>query len=237
MASWNDLIDASLGEIGMLEAGGTGATADRTYCLGVLNRMLGSWSAELGPVHFETTESLTWAASQASRTIGTSGDFNTPRPEKVIAAYYRDASSNDDPIEVITHQQYQAISDKTTAAEIPSVIAYNPTIASSLGTLFIWPVLTASSTIRLTSYKPFTTITDQTATVVLPSGYEAAIVANLAVRIAAAFGANLSPVTVEDSKRTKRILVEANTVLQPPKVDPLAPGQRRRYNPWQWIRQ
>ena len=221
----------------MLEAGGTGATADRTYCLGVLNRMLGTWSAELGPLHFETTEALTWTASQSSRTIGTSGNFNTPRPEKILAASYRDSSDNDFPIEIFTHQQYQAITDKTTEDERPLVLAYNPTIASSLGTLHIWPVPSANATVRLTSYKPFTTITDQTATVVLPSGYEAAIVANLAVKVAAAFGATLTPILVEEAKRTKRVLVEANTALQPPKVDPLAPGQRRRYNPWNWIRQ
>ena len=237
MASWNDLFDAALMEIGVLEAGGTGATADRTYCLGVVNRMLGTWSAELGPLHYETTESLTWTAAQASRTIGTSGDFNTPRPEKILYAQFRDASSNDNPIDVVTHEFYQSIVDKTTADVTPLLIAYNPTIASSLGTLFIWPVPSASATIRLTSYKPFTVITDQTATVVLPSGYEGALVFNLAMQIAAAFGVQLSPVTAGEARRTKRVIEEANIVIQPPKGDPLAPGQRRRYNPWDHISQ
>lgn len=237
MAAWNDLFDAALMEIGVLEAGGTGATADRAYCLGVLNRMLGLWSAELGPVHFETTESLTWTSGEASRTIGTSGNFNTPRPEKVIAAHYRDASNNDYPIDVVTHQRYQSIVDKTATGETPILIAYNPTIASSLGTLFIYPVPSASTTVRLTSYKPFSVITDQAATVVLPSGYEGAIVFNLAVQISGAFGAQLSEFTRREAIRTKGVLELANFVPQPPKADPLAPGQRKRYNPFQYINQ
>jgi hypothetical protein len=237
MAAWNDLFDASLMEIGVLEAGGTGATADRTYCLGVTNRLLGTWSAELGPIHYETVDSLSWTASQASRTIGSGGNFSVARPERIISATYRDSSDNDSEIEIITHQQYQMITDKATEAETPLVLAYNPTIASSLGTLYIWPVPSATATVRLNSYKPFTTITDQTATVVLPSGYEAALVFNLAVQIAAAFGANLSPATVEEARRTKRVITQANIVIQPPKADPLAPGQRSRYNPWERIRQ
>ena len=202
-----------------MEAGSAGAAADRTYCLGVTNRMLSGWSTEIGPLHYETTESLTWTGSQASRTIGTGGNFNTPRPEKVLLAQYRDGSDNDFPLDIISHQGYQAIQDKSRTSSMPLAIAYNPTIASSLGTLFIWPVPSADVTIRLTSYKPFTTISDQTATVVLPSGYEAALVYNLACLIAGTFGRALQPMTAREAYRTKTALIRANIVPQPMKSD------------------
>lgn len=229
MASWNDLFDAALQEIGRADTG-TGTTADRTFCLGHLNRMLSSWSAEIGPLHFETTESLTWASGQASRTIGTGGDLNTSRPEVILAAQYRDSASVDHDLDIITHQGYQAIVNKTLSTSEPRVIAYNPTIASGYGTLFIWPIPSSSLTFRLTSRKPFTAISDQTATVVLPSGYEAAIVFNLAVRIASAFGAQLSDVTRAEAIKAKRALLLANVVQQPARMDPLAPGQGSGYD-------
>jgi hypothetical protein len=230
VATWNDLFDAALMEINALEAGGTGATADRTFCLGHLNRMLSSWSAELGPLHYETTESLTWASGQASRTIGTGGDLNTARPEAILAAQYRDTSNADHDLDIITHQGYQAIINKTLSTTEPRAIAYNPTIASGYGTLFIWPIPSSSLTFRLTSRKPFTAISDQTATVVLPSGYEGAIVFNLALRIASGFGKVPTDITRSEAIKAKKALVLANIVQQPARQDPLAPGQGSGYD-------
>lgn len=224
MASWNDLFDAALQEIGRADTG-TGATADRTFCLGHLNRMLSGWSTEIGPLHFETTESLTWASGEVSRTIGSGGALNTSRPERIIAAQYRDSANLDHDLNIITHQEYQAIENKTLSTSEPRDLAYNPTIASGYGTLFLWPVPSSSLAFRLTSWKPFAAITDQTATVVLPSGYENAIVFNLAVRIASAFGAQLSDVTRNEAIKAKRALLIANIVQQPARMDPMAPGQ------------
>jgi hypothetical protein len=213
---WNTLFDAALSEIGVLEAGGTGATADRTYCLGHVNRMLSGWSAEIGPIFAETVDSLTWASGNASRTIGTGADLNTTRPEKVIAAYYRDGG-DDIPIAVLSHQRYQAIWDKALTSSDPRVLAYNPTMTT--GTLYMWPVPSGNITLRLVSYKPFTAISDATQDSGLPSGYEAAIVPNLAIRIAPAFGAVVSPDTRAEARKAKAVLTAANLIPQPMKPE------------------
>jgi hypothetical protein len=214
---WNTLFDAALMEVGVLEAGGTGATADRTYCLGVTNRLLGGWSAEIGPIHAETVDSLTWTAGNASRTIGSGGDFAVTRPERLIKAHYRDSANLDCPLDIITHQGYQAIQNKTHTSDSPLALAYNPTMTT--GTLFIWPVPSSNVTIRLTSYKPFATVSDATQESGLPSGYEAALVPNLALLIAPAFGAMPSPLTIREAQRTKGIILRANLIPQPMKSE------------------
>lgn len=225
MSTWNDLFDAAMQELNVIGSGDTGGTSDRTYCLGVTNRLLSSWSTEIGPIHFETTESLTWASGNASRTIGTGGNFNTARPEKIIAAYYRDSSNTDLPLDLISHQEYQSIYDKTLSGA-PLAIAYNPTIASGFGTLYAWPTPDASFTLQLTSYKPFTTISDQTATVTLPSGYEAALVYNLAVLVSSYFGRDPSGITEREARKTKAAIKRANVVPQPMMPDSGTPGVR-----------
>lgn len=224
MSTWNDLFDAALTDLGVIAPGDTGAASDRTYCLGITNRILSAWSSELGPIHFETTESLSWASGNASRTIGTGGDLNTTRPLKILSAQIHDSSNEDIDVEVWTHFEYQMITDKTLAGD-PLVIAYNGTIASGCGTLFMWPVPSSSVTLRLTSYKPFAAITDQTATVTLPPGYESAIVPNLSVLIAAAYGRDPSAITEREARKTKAAIVRANVIPQPMSPDALAPGQ------------
>lgn len=226
MATWNDLIDAGLRKIGRLESGGTPTTPERTSGLAELNSMLGSWSAEMGTIYFETTESLSWASGNASRTIGASGNLDTARPLKILSAQFRDASNNDFDLQIITHQQYQSLFDKgSLTSDFPLYLAYNPTNASNLGTLFLYPTPSATITLRLTSWKPFAVITDATATIALPPGYEDAITPNLAVRFGdGEFAADVSPGLRSQAIQSKRALVWMNIQSQPMQPDGMAPS-------------
>lgn len=188
--------------------------------------MFGTWSAKIGPLFFETTESLTWTDAAASMTIGTSGGFNTSRPIEVLAAQIRSGTQDYD-LAIITHQEYQSIPDKATTSTLPTHIAYNPTFASSLGTLFMWPTPSGAQTFRLTSKKPLADAVGS-ATVALPPAWEDAIVLNLAVRFADGDFASQIPDSLRreamDAFRTIKI---ANMVLQPAGIDPLTPGVSR----------
>lgn len=228
-------MDDALRKIGAIASGGTGSTQERTDALAELNRMFGTWSAELGPLYFETTESLTWASGSASKTIGVSGDLNTSRPQQILMAQYRDSASVDNPISIITHQAYQGLPDKASTGS-PISLAYNPTFSSSLGTLFLYPTPSDSVTLRLTSLKPLAAITDQTATVTLPPGYEDAIVLNLAIRLASGeYAANLNPLLIEDARNAKRAIVTLNDTVNEIWPDYLAPGMSPTYtDPVNW---
>ena len=188
--------------------------------------MFGAWSAKLGPLFFETTESLIWTDAAASMTIGTSGGFNTSRPLEILAAQIRSGTADYD-LAIITHQEYQAIPDKATTSALPTYLAYNPTFASSLGTLFMWPVPNGAQTFRLTSKKPLADAVGAS-TVALPPAWEDAIVLNLAVRFAdGEFSAQIPDSLRRDALDAYRTIKIANMVLQPAGIDPLTPGVTR----------
>lgn len=192
--------------------------------------MLGMWNAEMGALFYETLDSLTWTSGNASRTIGTSGDFNVARPLEIIGAQYRDSGSSDYTLAIISHREYQEITTKTVQTAIPSHLAYNPTISSGLGTLFIWPVPQADFTFRLNSRKPLADLTGS-GTVTLPPGFEDAIVNNLALRLCDFSGIDPTPVLVKNAQRSFAALERAGKQFNMAKIDPLLPGQSTYYNP------
>jgi hypothetical protein len=224
MATYQNLVDGALRICGRLASGASPTSQENTDYLQVLNEMLAGWSARLGPVFSETIESLTWTGGQASRTIGTSGNFNTARPQQVLAAYYRDSSSIDNPIGLISHREYQGIWDKTEARDNPSYLAYLPTNSSNQGTLFVWPVPASDWTFRLVSLKPLGVVA-LSDTVTLPPGYEEAIRWNLAPRLAPENGAGLPPTVFEMATNTLAALISLNDSETSEMIhDPMAPG-------------
>lgn len=226
MATYHDLIEAALRKIGRLASGESASTAERADGVLELNRMLGTWSAKLGPVFCETNESLTWADAQASRTIGTGGNLATDRPQEILFAQLRVGTVDYD-LEIITFQEYQAIANKSETSTLPQYLAYNPAFTSSLGSLYMWPVPNGAQTLLLTSKKPLAAAVGAS-TVVLPPGYEDAITLCLAVRFADGdFAAEISPGLRMEAKDAFRALVIANIVVQPSTIDPLTPGLSR----------
>lgn len=230
MSTGNSLVTDTLSRIQYLPAGGTATATELSDGVNELNRMLGGWNAEMGPIFSETLDSLTWTGGSASMTIGTSGDFNVARPQTIIGAQYRDSSNIDYSISLVTHREYQEITTKTIQTTIPAYLAYNPTFASSLGTLFIWPAPSVSFTLRLNSLKPLADLTGS-GTVTLPPGYEDAIIMNLAVRLADIYGSTLTPILLQMAIESKKAIVEGAIQFRNGQMDPLAPGQSNRYNP------
>jgi hypothetical protein len=226
VATYHDLIEAALRKIGRLGSGDSASTTERSDAVLELNRMLGSWSAKIGPLYFETTESLTWTSGSASMTIGSGGALDTSRPLEILTAQIRSGTMDFD-LGIITHQQYQAIPDKATTSSLPQYLAYNATYASGLGTLFMWPVPSGSQALRLTSKKPLADAVGAS-TVTLPPAWEDAIVLNLAVRFADGDYAADIPVTLRQAAIAAfRTIVISNIVLQPGSIDPLTPGLSR----------
>lgn len=224
MATYQDLIEASLRKLGRLGSGESATSTERTDGLADLNRLLGRWNAKLGPVHMETLDSLTLTASQASYTIGTSGNFNVARPVKIISAAIRDSANIDHPMEVISHKEYQSILSKTIETLLPFYLAYNPTIASSQGTILLWPVPSSGLTLRLNSLKPLADGALGT-TVTLPPGYEDAIVWNLAMVMAPEYGFPVTAEIRENAQDSLWDITRANDSTSEMSFDPLAPGQ------------
>lgn len=223
MSTFQNISDGAMVMIGRLASGDSPTAAENADSLIILNELLDSWTAELGPVYGETVESLTWATGQATRTIGVSGNLNTARPQQILRASAT-ISTVDYDLSLISNQEYQAIPIKTQTGSIPLALAYNPTFASSLGTLYMWPVPSSAVTLLLTSIKPLAAVSALSGTVTLPPGYAEALRYNLAVRYASYFGAQLDGFIVKQAADTKRNLLISNMSQQPMSLDPMVPG-------------
>lgn len=230
MATGNSLVTDAISRTANNPSGVAPTTQELADGVTELNRMLGTWNAEMGVIYAETLDSLTWAAGNASRTIGTGGNFSVTRPLIIQGAQWRDSGSVDHPIDVVTHREYQEIMTKVITTSWPDTLAYNPDFSSGLGNLFIWPVPTVDFTFRLNSLKPLADLTGA-GTVSLPPGYEDAIVMNLAVRMGDIYGSAVSQITAMLADAAKKAIVEGNIHFNQAKLDPYLPGQFGTYNP------
>jgi len=231
VATYQNLLDGALNLVGRLGPGETASSAENTDYLIILNELIEEWTVELGPVFSETLDSLTWTGGQASRTIGTGGDFNVARPQKLISAQFRQSANIDLTLKIISHTEYQREVVKTLSVQYPQYIAYNPTFASSLGTLFIWPIPPADATIRLNSLKPLASVSALSNTVTLPPGYQKLTRYGLTKEAARLNG---RPDLLGDYSTyytdLKAAIISGNMTSEEMQLDPLAPGASNRYD-------
>lgn len=144
-----------------------------------LNAMLKTWSGQRLMLYQINTESLTLAAGQASRTIGSGGNFNTARPVRLLDSYVLidDVSW---PVRVVAVEEYVKICAKA-EQDIPQVMAYRP--AYPLGIIYFWPTPADAYALRLESWKALQQFSTLTTDYAMPDEYEEAVVYNLARRM------------------------------------------------------
>lgn len=180
MATALSMIKKSMRLIGAIGSNETPTATEADDALNALNVMLDAWSIERLLVYQITQETFTWASGNASRTIGSSGDFNTTRPTKIENGFTR-ISDIDYHYRVVDKETYDAIKDKTTKSSYPEIVYYSQ--ASPLGTIYGWPVPSAAISFYLNSWKQLQQFSALTTTVALPAGYQRAIEYNLAIEL------------------------------------------------------
>jgi len=197
MASAQSLINRALKQIGALSAGETPTSEETDDALTAMNAMFGTWRNDRLMVYALADNSLTLVVGQSSYTIGIGGDLSITRPVAFDSAYTTE-SGTDTPVRLIDEAYYDAIPDKTVTSSLVQVAFYNPTMASSQGTLKVWPVPSVANTLHLVTWIELAPITSLSAAIVLPQGYEDAIASNLALRIAPEYPtAKVSPLLVK----------------------------------------
>ena len=209
MATARDLITRSLRLIHVLDSGESPTADEANDSLTALNDMLDSMSVPGLYIYAQKEDIVSWTASQASRTIGASGNFNITRPTRIESAFYRDSSDNDYPIKILrSRQAYTEIVDKSTESTIPSYLYYEP--AYPLGILYLYPVPSATAAIHLQSQEQLTQLTTLDTTLSIPPGYKDLLVAMLCARLAPEFGVALPPEAQDIMRRASRAVRRAN---------------------------
>jgi len=225
-----DLIKGALRAYGAIATGQTPSAALMKDCLESLNLMLKAWSARRLFIYHTEWENFTLTAGTASYTIGSGGDFDTTRPNKIQGAFIRDDGGTDHPVDVIGEDRYRRLTLKSNQTR-PDRLHYDPNYP--LGKIYLYPTPADAEALHLFSLKTLTTFTSLSATIQVPGEYEEALKFNLAVRLAPEDGMTVSQDVkdlAKDGRDTIRRINAANQVESIPLDDPILNPGGRRYN-------
>lgn len=230
MATWADVILASLQDLGVLQAGETPSSEDQATVLLRARRLLDQWAGENLIIFYQTRSTWSITSGDETYTIGSSGDVNIVRPMFIEHVYFQDTSFSptlEMPLQPLTDDAYAKIPQKDLESTYPTSWYYNPTFP--LGTLTFWPVPT-SSTIQGVLYArtALADVTSTATTFTLPPGYQRMVETNLALEIAPLFNATPSPVLIKLAMDSKQLVERENTRMMDLSVDTAALGQTAR---------
>lgn len=222
-----DAVSAALRKIGVLGSGDTADASDATDGLSECNRMLGSWSNDGLLIPAITSESpLTLTPGVATVTLGALGNITT-RPQKIVAALLRDGTL-DNPMRILTPEEYAAITAKTVQTTIPYALYDDGGYPQR--TITLYPVPSAAKQLVLFTQRPLTEIATLSTQIILPPGYDDTIIYNLADRLAGEYGKQLSPKDMARASALLQQLRRANHRPMLARCDEAIAGQGRRMN-------
>lgn len=218
MATALDVLKRSMRLIGALGAGEEPTADEGADGLAALNSMLDAWWSKTLAVFYTQSEAFTWGSGNASRTMGSGGNFSTTRPSRIVSAFQRDTGNIDIPIEIIDDSEYWRIPDKTTQSTIIGKLY--PQYGTSLVTLYAYPVPSASVSVHIQSLARLQSFASLSADVALPPGYQRALEYNLALEIAPEYQAQVPPLVATNALGSLRGIKRTNLELAPLLVEP-----------------
>lgn len=202
------MIDRAMRLIGQISPGVSPTTDEYAVCLEALNAMLDSWRNERLMCYTMLDESLTLVPSQASYTIGATGNLDTNRPTIITAAYLVDSANVSYDVNILNYKEYVAIGLKASTSTLPNNIYYSPDVP--LGTLWVYPVPTSAFTMHILTPTPMMAYALTSTTAILAPGWQEAIATNLAVYIAPEFETEASRTVMKMAADSKAYIKRVN---------------------------
>lgn len=229
MSTGTTLITRALRMLGVVSSGGTADTNQLADGKEAFNGLLESWRNDKLLVYAKTDNTLTMVAAQSSYTVGASGNLNITRPVKFDDAFMRQ-SGVDTPVKLITQGEWDAIPSKTVTSPIVDLAFYNPTMATSQGTLQVYPVPSATNVLHLISWIVLPSLAAVGDTLTLPPGYDRAIASNLAIEMAAEYERPVPAEVIKIAKDSLAAIRRMNTQPILPQSDLYRTFSRRASN-------
>jgi hypothetical protein len=209
------IIDA-LGKCQALQVGDVPTAEEINDGLRMLNDLLANWSIEQLSVWERATEFFNTTGGQATYTIGAGGNWNTTRPVRIDSQGVCRFQGVDYPMLGVGMDQYNLHTLKTQPGDVIEQFLYVNDYP--LGTVTLWPVPVSSTVghIGLHIDRQLTQVTNLTATLAFPPGYEPALVYNLALLLASDYGTAPPPEVVSLARNFKADIKRANKRKTPP---------------------
>lgn len=204
-----------------------------------LNNMMGQWSLQELTIPTIERDVFAIVAGKGSPanpySVGSGGDLGMVRPVRMAGCGLQLNASLPTPVEIprgmLTDASYQALQIKDLTNALFTNAYYNPTFASGLGQLFLWPVPDGSQPTSLVLYhaQQLGLFTSPTAQYDLPEGTDEAIEYNLALRLSDVYKVDSATLTTIASiaRTSLAIYKRSNTPLVDLPVDAMFARDRR----------
>lgn len=208
-----DLITLALKTAGVIGVGQTPDFTDTNDCFVILNSMIAQWNRNRWLVYTLVDTAVTSTGAQ-SYTVGTGGDFNIPRIDRLETAFARLLTGNpnnpfDYPLTLLdSREDYSAITLKRLTT-FPTSIFLDSDFP--LGKVYPWPVPAAGQfEIHLITKKVLPQFPDLTTTIALPPEYLDCLIWNLSVRIRPLYQLPPEPTITSLAKNALGVIRSAN---------------------------
>lgn len=223
MVTAQDICYGILRQISSVTPGEPIEGTEASNALTVVNRLLAAFSMEWGLINVTTTEQFALSVGQVSYTIGTGGNFNTVRPDKIFNQWIFDTISGIRyPLNLISDNQYNAIT-LNTIQSIPKAMYYDPQYP--LGVIYIYPTSSLTTyQLWLESYKPMTQFATLTSAMNLPNEYFEELVMLGADELAPEYGYELNQRQVQKIDRVRDLMKARNFKRSVSGFDPAING-------------
>jgi hypothetical protein len=213
------IINPALRLANIIGAEETPSNAEAQDALRTLNRLIDQWAADSLKIPVITAKTFTLSASTTSFTVGSGGNIDITRPEWLHRVQYRDSNSYDTELTPLTLQAWMGVHDKTQTAARPSSWFYDPTYASSLGTLYLWPIADTAATGVVWYPASLSEFAAVTTTLTVPHAWENFMVTQLAKKLSGGYGRQLSPLIMEDAMEAEQTLQRQHLRMMDMSVD------------------
>lgn len=127
----DDIITEALELLGVLGEGQSPTANQLTSCAMTLNMMVKYWQSQGLNIYALANQTVDLVADTASYTLN-------PRPMAISNALRRDANGNDIPLDILTRNDYLALTDKDSSGA-PVSIYYDHQVGTD-NKMYIWPV-------------------------------------------------------------------------------------------------
>lgn len=184
------IINGALRLVGGIGQGETPTSDQTTEANEALNMMVKAWQADGMPLWALKKYSFALTDGTANYRIGSSQTVNTPKPLKIIQAFLRNTSTNDDtPLNIITKQEYWNLGNKTSEG-LPSQLMYEP--YNLYGDVYLFPTPDATTQssyqLHIIYQRPFEDFDATGDTPDFPQEWHDALKYGLATRLAGEYG-------------------------------------------------
>lgn len=226
------IITRALKALGQLEASEVPTSNDASDALDALNDLIASWGLTLAGCPAIQRLVLPLVAAQQSYTVGPSGDLDTVRPDQIITCSVITDRTATTPVETpigrpLTWPEWQALPLKTETGSVPWRTHYDRSVnASGQSALLVYPIPTGSSADLVVYAAIPLDVFDLSTEVELPSGWPRALITNLALELAPAYGAAVHSQLRVAAEEAKTLVLRSNHQAPVAQMDAGLPGMR-----------